>query len=218
MFKKLLSPKVSYLISLFAGIGFAADTQAQTLGVRYLDLGGFYARSHGGGETFDTYGGNFQLNLPVFAEHTEIGPFGLDFRTQYSNTFDNESGVSLEGHNVAVGPLLYYPLTDNFRPFTTALVGHSFSRFSVDGGTTTSDNFWVYAIGIGAEWLPMENLSIAPRIAYSDLFEGGAYSWQYGAEIDYWVNEQFALGFGYNYFDSRSSFTHDLVLRTRIRF
>ncbi|MCC5789988.1 MAG: outer membrane beta-barrel protein [Opitutales bacterium] len=209
------------LLSALSALCFLAETssaQAQTFGVRYADLGGFYARTHGGGDTFDTYGGNFQLNVPLIEENTELGPFGLDLRNQYSNTFDNESGVSLEGHRVAAGPLLYFPLQENLRPFATALLGHSFSRFRSAGGPTEKDNTWTYAAGIGFEWLPIERLSIAPRIAYSNSFSGGRDSMQYGAETDYWINDQFSLGVGYNYFSTSDDFTHDLVLRTRIRF
>jgi len=220
MLQKLKTiPRPTFLtIALLAGsclLGTSA--QAQTFGERYLDLGGFYARAHGGG-AFDTYGGNFQVNLPVFQEDEARFPFGLDWRTQYSNAFDNESGVSLKAHRIAVGPLAYYPLRQDFRPFVTALLGHSFSRFKASGGTTERDNTWSYALGAGFEWLPMERLSVAPRIAYSNRFDGSGDVWQYGVETDYWISERFSLGIGYNYFHARSSFTHDIVVRTRILF
>ena len=224
--------------ALAATSAFAWSKKSENLG----NLGRMYISVGGGintskmkapatGETSSPTGavGSFAINAPVFKPcvnaFKDIKWAGVDASVFFNYSYSGDyslGGTSFDfsqyGVGAALTPYLNFetslPVLKAIKPFGIAYAGYSWLDASY-GGNNMSDNFFVYGVGGGVEFVILDNLSLTPQWIWHGNAESGMPCYQsVGAELSYWFTDQFCFSvfwdhnLGYDY--SGASFNGDL--------
>ena len=92
-----------------------------------------------------------------------------------------------QGHaNTFSGYAIAYAPFNGVKPFVGARLGYEWNSF----GSGDEQGLWGFVAGVE---IPARNVTITPRIAYSDGFETSREVWTYQIEANHWFNEKTAV-------------------------
>ncbi len=180
----------SSLVSLIALSSlFAASTvhAEGLLGKRYVEAEYNFSSY----ENVDLSGFGVAVNIPLSIDDET---FNYDLVANLSSVQDDENWMDYE--RVAASGGLRFFTTENdfngitFNPYTEFLVGFA----DVDNGGS-SDSSFTFSIGVGAEFIVSEAMTVRPYFNYSDAtsFEDGGVE-AFGIEANLWLNDSNNIG------------------------
>lgn len=191
-----LTQKITLALGLLAAGTSFAQTTASNNGL----LGQRYAEASFGVQDIkfistNAYGLGVGVNTPVIAGSFDVGA---------NYDYDQIRGSGIRSHaNTFSGYGTYYTTVNGVKPFVGAGVGWQWS--SMRGFGSDDQGLWGAAVGVE---IPAGAVTLTPRIAYGDDFEGSKNSSQqfsYGVDANYWVNAKTAVFGAVSFTDVRSS-------------
>ncbi len=177
------------------------------LGKRYVDLNfGVQDIRH---VSKDAYTAGLSGNFPVAP--------GVDLGAGYSHSWLNSTATTPRvDTDVVQGTVTLFPPNNTFsngaKPFVAGGIGYQWDNATLSGtphsfSFTSDDDYALWALAAGVE-IPFGAFSLTPAISYNDDFRSSRKSVQaynYGAEANYWVTDEFAVYAGASYQDVRHS-------------
>ncbi|HZP59353.1 MAG TPA: hypothetical protein VFB27_03435 [Opitutaceae bacterium] len=218
-----LNHKTLFVLAALSAAGFAYAQEAATdavptgtLGLRYGDVNvGLQDIRHLSQDAFNVGVG---ANIPV--TNTLDASFAAG-RAWLNSTVDQAvNAISVTGTE--------YTSFRGVKPFAFAGIGYAWEKDSF-GSLKNHSEYGIWGLGVGVEvpatlvFPAATGLSVAPAISYSDDFRKSRYSaqsYEYGAEINYWMDAKTAVYADIGYQDVlRSRFdSWDYTLGVRIRY
>ncbi len=241
---------ISVSLILAAASAFAWTKKSENtgnLGRMYVSLGGGVNMSKikdvaADSSVSPTGGyGEVVVNAPVFKPGVNtfrnIKWAGVDaqafFNYDYLGKFDTDmlTNASMSTYAVGAGitPYLNFvttlPVLKAIKPFCSAYAGYAWSDYSYDMQQESgSENYFIYGIGGGVEFVIIDNLSFTPMWQWRGNAQSGKACYQIvSAELTYWVTDQFCFAafwthnFGYKDFDVDMNYTHGDIIGMKFK-
>ena len=209
--KKFTLISVSLILAAVSAFAWTKKTQnTGNLGRMYVSAGGGVNMSKikVAGETSNPTGayGEAVINAPIFKPGVnafrDIKWAGVDGNIFFNYNYSGKVADDFTANSYAVGagvnPYLNLvtglPALKAVKPFGIAYVGYEWSTLNSDTSTNSNENYLIYGVGGGVEFVILDRLSFTPTWQWRGNAQSGKESYQVvTAELSYWVTDQFCF-------------------------
>ena len=209
--KKFTLISVSLILAAVSAFAWTKKTQnTGNLGRMYVSAGGGVNMSKikVAGETSNPTGayGEAVINAPIFKPGVnafrDIKWAGVDGNVFFNYNYSGKVADDFTSNSYAIGagvnPYLNLvtglPALKAVKPFGIAYVGYEWSTLNSDTSTNSNENYLIYGVGGGVEFVILDRLSFTPTWQWRGNAQSGKESYQVvTAELSYWVTDQFCF-------------------------